>query len=209
MKNKKRLWIIVGIVAALIVLILIMFFLFQGKEQPKKEIIVVDNIKEYGYTLDDNETDSYNEEFKKLKKILLEETVDESAYATSIAKLFIIDFFTLDNKLTKTDIGGIQFINDEIKENFSKKASNTFYKYLENNLDGKRNNVYPLVTKFEQESIEKITYKVKDDQVEAYQVSLEWSYSKETNYQKKAILILTKQEKKLSIVEIRNPQENE
>ena len=37
----------------------------------------------------------------------------EEEYAKVISQLFVTDLFTLDNKLTSNDIGGLQFIYKE------------------------------------------------------------------------------------------------
>ena len=49
-------------------------------------------------------------EFDVLKANLESDTIDEEAYALSIAKLFIIDLYTMNNKINKYDIGGIEYV---------------------------------------------------------------------------------------------------
>jgi len=205
MKKDKRIIIVIAIVLAIILIFLVGSLLFNNDDGVKTTVNVVDTIEDYGYTLEDNETTLYNNLFNELKEILKKEE-NESEYAKVIAKLFVADFYTLENKLTKNDIGGLQFIYSSIKENFALKASDTFYKYLENNLNGKREKKYPIVKEFTDESIKEITYTIDKEEINAYQVDLTWKYDKETDYQNKATIILVKEDKKISIVEIKKEE---
>ena len=56
-----------------------------------------------------------------------------------ISKLFVIDFYSLNSALNKNDIGGKEFVYRNYQEDFSKLAKETIYKYVENNIYGKRN----------------------------------------------------------------------
>lgn len=56
-------------------------------------------------------------------------------YASVIAQNFIADFFTLSNKSARTDIGGIQFIFDDILDAFYEYALNTFYLHLNHHIN--------------------------------------------------------------------------
>src|SRR5574344_1475824 len=75
---------------------------FFSKNANKKQI---DSIEYYGYTLTKSDTDIYKTTFKELTKVLNEKPIDNTLYAKLISKLFIIDLYTLDNKLSSTDIG--------------------------------------------------------------------------------------------------------
>ena len=79
---------------------------FFSKNANKKQI---DSIEYYGYTLTKSDTDIYKTTFKELTKVLNEKPIDNTLYAKLISKLFIIDLYTLDNKLSSTDIGGLEF----------------------------------------------------------------------------------------------------
>ena len=60
-------------------------------------------IKGYGIHLDDGDTKLYREEYTKLKENLESKDIDYDAYAESVAKLFIIDLYTIKNKINKYD----------------------------------------------------------------------------------------------------------
>ena len=88
---------------------------FFNNDKVRKQI---DSIDFYGYTLSDKDKDVYKKYFKDLTKTLNQKPIDYSEYAKLISKLFIIDLFTLDNKKGSTDIGGLEFIHKDLKENF-------------------------------------------------------------------------------------------
>ena len=186
----------------------------------ESEVKVIKTIKDYGYELNDNETELYNKEFDKLEEILSAKTVDYEAYAKAISKLFIIDFYTLDNKLSKNDIGGVEYLKDSMKDDFIEEARSTFYRYLE--LKEERTQKLPYVSKIESVDVEKTTFTILDTttttiktsynkstttkslgtEYEAYKVSISWDYKEDLDYETEANLMLIKDGKKLYIVEM-------
>lgn len=144
----------------------------------------IDSIGFYGYTLKNNDTDIYKKYFKELTDILNKKPVDYTLYAKTISKMFIIDLYTLDNKLGSTDIGGLQFIHKDLKENFKENMGSSLYKFIENNLDGKRTQELPKVKDVEVESVFETKYTYKDKEYDAYIVKANWTYEKDLGYQK-------------------------
>ena len=55
--------------------------------------------------------------FKELKEILNKDKVDEEEYVKKISEMFIYDFYSLNYKVAKTDIGGTDFVYNEVLEN--------------------------------------------------------------------------------------------
>jgi len=51
-------------------------------------------------------------------------------YSAIIVRNFIADFFTLSNKVSRSDVGGLQFIADDLKQDFRDYAIDEFYLYL-------------------------------------------------------------------------------
>ena len=96
-KSKKILIALIILVLLLIIGMLVYMFFFKTDEN---EVKVIKTISKYGYTLDENETALYKEEFEKLDKVLSAKDVNYEDYAKEISKLFIIDFYTLSNKLS-------------------------------------------------------------------------------------------------------------
>lgn len=146
--------------------------------------VQVDSIGFYGYTLKNNDTDIYKKYFKELTGILNGKPINYSDYAKTISKMFIIDLYTLDNKLGSTDIGGLQFLHKDLKENFKENMGSSLYKFIENNLDGKRTQELPRVKDVEVESVFETKYTYKNNEYNAYIVKANWNYEKELGYQK-------------------------
>ena len=71
-------------------------YLKNNKEEKKpEEVLVVDEIKDFNYVLDNSNNDYYKSLFEELKTVLLEEEVNYEEYAKSISKLFISDLYNL------------------------------------------------------------------------------------------------------------------
>jgi hypothetical protein len=205
MKKKTRRQ-IAGIIIIIVFLGSILYLL-SGYSYNNKPIIEEPNnlkeIEDYGYVLHKNKTELYNNLFNDLVELLSHEEVDEELYVSLIVKLFITDFYNLNNKITKNDIGGTQYIHSSIKENFILNAQQTLYKNIENNIYGDRIQELPSVTSIEILTIEKtaFTYEGKTDN-EAFKIEVSWGYDKDMGYQDRANLIIVREEKKLSIVEL-------
>ena len=163
--------------------------------------------------------------FNELKNILSQDKVDKEKYAKQISKMFIYDFYSLDDKLAKTDVGGIDFVYPTMIENFMLNAESTYYKYLESNVYKNRKQKLPIVAniKIEDMTEEEFEYtklvenvdKSKVDEEEeldekAYVVEVSWDYTSTAfdDYQKEAILTIVHKGKKLYIAELNNPNED-
>ena len=114
--------------------------------------------------------------------------------------LFIIDVYNLDNKLSSTDIGGLEFIHKDLKENFKENMGNTLYKNIEINLDGTRTQNLPIVTEVEASDVFETKYTYNKTEYEAYLVTLNWQYKQDLGYQKSIKLTLIKDNNILYIV---------
>ena len=169
-----------------------------------KKATVLNEIKEYGYTLKSNKSKAYKKEFANLATILNSDSVDEEAYLKSITKLFILDFYTLSDKVANTDVGGVDFIHTDAKTNFLEKAEDTIYKYVENNMYGGRRQSLPTVQDVTIEDIQNVSFTLNQEtDTNAYQVTVSWTYTEENDYQNKATLTFAHEGKKLSLVEMK------
>ena len=182
-KNVKR-----KIIILLVMIIAAVGGYFAYKEilskDTTKEVKVIDNISKYGYNLKENKPKKYKDMFNELKKILSEKEVDEEKYVSKISEMFIYDFYSLDDKAAKTDIGGVDFVYKEVIDNFLQNAQNTYYKY-------------------EDISQKAYSYGSETDD-KAYFVETEWTYTDEnySDYQNKATLVFIHDGIKLSLVEL-------
>ena len=204
MKLKKK--VKVMLVLSVILIATGVGFIAYESIKPKaiKKATVENEIKEYGYTLKSTRNDKYKEMFQELKDILSKENVDEKAYLEQISKMFIMDFYTLNDKLANTDVGGIDFVHADAKTNFLEKSEDTVYKYVENDIYGNRDQKLPEVTDVTIESTENIEYTIGTDFTDdnAYQVEVSLKYKEDMDYPTKATLIFVHEDNKLSLVEV-------
>ncbi len=203
-KKVKRVLIAILIILA-IAAIGIGIFLMTKKEEVQTAK-VISTINDYGYTLKDNKSKRYQKLFEELDEILKKESVEEEEYVKKIAEMFILDFYTLNDKTAKTDVGGVDFVYSTIVDNFLENAENTFYRYVESNIYNDRKQKLPTVDEITIESVEKTTYEYEDTtDEEAYQVVVNWTYTDQEfeDYQTTATLIFVHEDKKLSLVELK------
>lgn len=161
---------------------------------------VVDTIGLYGYTLTKEDTSYYKEAYKELESVLKGDMVDYEKYASSLSKIFVIDVFTLDNKITCTDIGGLEFLHPDLRDNFKENMSGTLYKHIESNIEGNRKQSLPVVSKVNVDSVFQTKYEYNKVSYDAYIVSLNWEYEKNDKYQTSIKLTLIKDDKMIYIV---------
>lgn len=167
-------------------------------------IEVVSEIEDYSYFLESNETKIFKKYYNELKDELEDKRIDEENYAGLISKLFLIDFYTLSNKVTNQDIGGVQFLYESIRDNFKLKATDTLYKYVKSDIYGNRSQELPTVKDVEIQSIETIKYSyLEEEDKNAYQVKAKIIYKKDLGYDEEKTLVIIHDNTKLSIVEIK------
>lgn len=171
---------------------------FFSKDEIKE--VELDSIKLYGYSLKDNDGELFKKEFKVLRNVLDEDPVNYEEYAKSISKLFIIDLYSLNNKKGSTDIGGTEFIHEDLINNFRENMGSTLYKYMENNINGDRTTQLPEVNKVDVLSIDNTTYKYNNIDYEGYLVKLNWEYIVDLGYQTSIELTLINDNNKLYVV---------
>jgi uncharacterized membrane protein len=210
--KKKKFGIKKILIIILVIAIIVSAFLIYKKltkkdnnksvEEVKKEDVI--QTKEFDYVLYDNKSDLYKDYFSKLKEELLKDVVNEEEYAKIISQLFVVDFYSLADKATSTDIGGLEFIYEGIKENFVLKASDTIYKYVQSNVYGDRKQELPKVTGVEAKTITKVPVTIGElNDQNGYSVTLSITYEKEMGYPKEVTLTLVHVEKKVFIVEVK------
>ncbi len=196
-KNKKVLALLI-----LMGVILFGYLIFRVRNDffKKQDKTVVDSIGLYGYTLEKTDTKLYENYFKELSKILNEKTIDYEKYAEYLSKLFIVDTFTLNNKLASTDIGGTEFIHPDLKENFKENMGNNMYRNIEVNLDGKRQQELPIVKDVTIDTIKEDKAKYNGKEYDGYIIKANIEYEKDLGYQTEIELTLIKDDKILYII---------
>lgn len=203
--KKKAKRIIIFIVLIAVVIAGILLYNQLNSKQEVKEVKIVNEIKKYGYKLKENKPKKYKDMFTELKEILTAKKVDEEAYLKKISEMFIYDFYSLNDKTAKTDVGGVDFVYPAIADNFLQNAQNTYYKYVESNIYNNRKQSLPTVSEINIESVDKkeFGYGEKTDE-EAYEVQITWNYTDDSfsDYQKEATLLFVHDDIKLSLVEL-------
>lgn len=166
------------------------------KTQSKAQVVTVldKSLDEYGYALTDKDSKYFKAEYEELKEILKKDKVDEKEYATKVARMFVIDFYTLSTKLNKYDVGGTEFFYDKKREMFENKAMDTVYSSLLDNTYGDRKQELPEVINVETVSMEETTYSLGEEKVDGYLVKLNISYKEEMKYDDEASIVVCKEE---------------
>ena len=159
----------------------------------------LDSILGYDYVLRSNASSLYKTEFNILKENL-EGDINEEEYLKSVCKLYIIDLYSMRDKLNKYDIN-TDFIYEQNILNYKLNLQDTLYKYLEDNSDGKRVQELPSVSSVDVVDIKDTTFKIGNNNVNAKEVSLKWEYDKDLGYDNKGTLVLVKENNLYYIVE--------
>ena len=200
MKKKYKLGLIM--IATLIVLILVITIIFLLNNNKKVEKTkVVDSIDNFSYTLDDRDTKLMKDTYNELKDVLNKDQIDYELYAKTLAKLFVIDLFTMNNKINKYDVGSTEYIYPESVDNFKLNVEDTIYKSMEDNSDGKRKQDLPEVISVDVANIEEVEFEIKEEIENVYEVNLTWQYEKDLGYDDDATIKLLKVNDKLYVVE--------
>ena len=172
----------------------------SNEDVPTNSIQKVNQMENYDYYLDDNATEYYKKLYDELKTILNSDEVNEEEYAKIISKLFVTDLFTLDNKITSSDIGGLQFVYPEFKENFVNIAKTTLYSSVESNIYGDRNQSLPVVSNVQINSIVESTFNYGGIDHNSYVINVDISYYTDLGYPTSYTLTLIKNDKYFQVV---------
>ena len=185
---------IIRIIMLVVVVLIAIYAIFVAIPSKKNKDEGIENINNK-YILYKRDSNLYKENFEKLRTILETSPVDNKEYAETIVKLFVIDFYTLDNKDENTDIGGLQYVHSNLKDNLVLNASSTMYKYI------KTTKELPKVKSITSVDTKETTYKISDKDYSAYAITINWEYDKDLGYEKQGTFIVVNDNGDLSIVE--------
>lgn len=202
--NLKKTKKIIIIILILILIFLLTIIIYPNKTKnnnnPNNEIKITDKMEEYDYYLKDNATTYYKTLFKELKNTLNSKDISMDEYAKLVAKMFITDLFTLDNKISSNDIGGLQFIYKDYEEDFIKIAQTTLYSSVESNIYNDRVQKLPIVNEVVIENINNSTFEYNNKNYSSYNIEVNIKYNEDLNYPKKYNLILIQEDNYLYVV---------
>lgn len=202
-KNKKF-WLIISSIALLYFIGGIVYINLDrdsGNVKNNKNVDKGISIKGFDYILYEDDIDIYKDEFKKLKKNLESSNINYTEYAESISKMFVMDLYSLEAKKNMYDVGGVQFVYPDIRDNYKLNVTNTLYKYMKDNSDGKREQDLPMVKSISIKNEDETKYKIGEEEFDGYKINLDIEYVKDLEYDKSAEIILVKNDKYLYIVE--------
>ena len=200
MKRKYKVVLII-IIVIIIVVASVVAFVLLNKSTPAEPVKVVDSIDNFDYTLDDRDTELMKNTYNELKSVLSSEEIDYERYAQLLAELFVIDLFTMDNKVNRYDVGSTEYVYPSSVDNFKTNVEDTIYKTMENNSNGKRRQELPEVSKIDSSDVEISTFTMGEEDIDSYVVKLTWSYEKNLGYDTDATLTLIESDEKLYVVE--------
>lgn len=177
-------------------------YLTRDKE---KEIVIenVDAISKYNYTLKKNDSITKKNKYKELKDILEKDIIDEDAYAKTLAEIFAIDVYDLNSKISKYDIGGLEYIYESDKDKFKNIMLDTLYNSVEDNSLDNRKQKLPIVVNVTSDNITQSEYKINDTTYSSWNIQIKIDYETDLGYDKNVLVTVIKDTDKLYVVEIK------
>ena len=196
-----------------VALIMLVYYVYDSFFKDKNGVTapkIVDEIKlkSINYVVNENDTKLFKKNFEELKKVLNEKKIDNKKYAETISKLFVVDFFTLSNKTSKNDVGGVQFVYSSYKSDFVDYARDGMYKRVNNSIEDGNNSGLPTVSSVNVSNIEEVdpsaifsNIDFGEDKV-GYEVTLDWTYKNNDDSQDSTTLTIVNDGKKISVAKM-------
>ena len=201
MKKRNKIILFIVIVLLVVGASIFCYLKFVKKNDNVNKVTNIEEIDKFGYTLKSNATETYKKEYEILKTNLKSTDINEEEYVKSVAKLFIIDLYTISNKINKYDVGGTEFVYPDSLENYKVNVEDTLYKYVEDNSNNSRTQSLPEVSEVQITDFKKVKYKVSNTELDAYEVALKWSYVVDMGYESEGSVIILEKDNKYYVVE--------
>lgn len=201
MKKRNKIILFIVIVLLVVGASIFCYLKFVKKDDNVNKVTNIEEIDKFGYTLKSNATETYKKEYEILKTNLKSTNINEEEYVKSVAKLFIIDLYTISNKINKYDVGGTEFVYPDSLENYKVNVEDTLYKYVEDNSNNSRTQSLPEVSEVQITDFKKVKYKVSNTELDAYEVALKWSYVVDMGYESEGSVIILEKDNKYYVVE--------
>lgn len=201
-KRYKMGLIVISVLLVIVISLGVLKIFFNKDEELKKEANVsnvISNITDYGYTLDDRDTDYMKDTFHELEDILSASEVDYHLYADTLAKLFVIDFYTLDNKINKYDVGSLEYILSSKVDMFRQKAVDTIYRDILDNTYRDRIQDLPEITNVTVLNTEDVTFTLNEEEVNAIKVTMNYEYKEDLGYDTEGTIYFVRNAQKLEV----------
>lgn len=175
MKNKSNFFMKYIAIVSLVTLSLGGFFAVRSILNDKKPDAVGLTQDNPFYTLRKNATEYQESIYKELSVALKEKTRDEALVSGLVVKNYVADYYTWTNKLRFNDVGGMQFIHEDIASWVNAQALETFYNDLNYFLvnGGVEDTLEVLDVKVD---VEKSAIVYDEESYDAYKVIASWTY---------------------------------
>ena len=130
----------------------------------------------------------------------LKDLQDDEEIASQVAKLFVIDLYSINYKINKYEVTSVQYFYSTKREMHRQKVLDNFYTFVEDNSYNDRKQDLPEVKNVEVTSTKKDKYKLGEEKVDSYVVELSIEYVKDLGYDKKAEVTLVHDGDNISVV---------
>ena len=197
-KKRNKGLIIISFILIIIIVIGVSIYLFFFRNNPNKPIVLKE-IEGYGYTLEKRDTKLMANTYNELENILASDSIDYQKYAETLSKLFVIDLYTISNKVDTYDVGGLEYIYPEDAQEYKYNVMGTLYDYI-GYIDD-RDIKLPEVKSIESVKSKEATFVYNEESYDAYVVNITWKYTKDLGYDDKAQVTVFKKDDKLYIGE--------
>jgi len=190
-------------------IILYLYGTLQKTEEPTNVSTVENTISNCGYFINDNASNYYKSEFNNLKTLLEgSEAPDDNEYMSLIAKLFVIDLMSFNDKINKYEVTSSQYFLDTKQDMFTNKVVDNFYNIIEDNSYDDRKQALPEVSEIVISNMEDSTYIIEDIEYKANIITIDITYEKDLGYDKEVIVTLIKKDNKYYVVKYNSPEES-
>lgn len=166
---------------------------------PSTKKKLISNYPYYSYS---DSTTLYKQKLRELESVLNHEPVDKLKYAKLISEMHAIDFYDLNSKTNNRNVGGLDFVHPDIKNNFREKALDSdIYKDLDN-AGFKKNKDLPIVSSVSSEGSNSNISIGNYKDSEGYKIKVSISYKKDLGYPKEIEYFLINKDNLIYIVKM-------
>lgn len=124
--QQKRALVLIGSLFSLVIVLLGSYYVYQTLIQ-KTNVDGTNIQQDEFYSIRNNATAYQIELYENLNEALHAEPKDNLEIATWVAQNYVADFYTWTNKFRLNDVGGIQFVIEDIKTNVYQSAQASLY----------------------------------------------------------------------------------
>lgn len=208
-KDKRNMIIKISLMLGTLFLIagVVLFYygkLTKPKDAPTNVSKVENSIEKYNYTINDNASIYYKEEFEILKEMAEQDTTQEEDIVKQVAKLYIIDLNSLNEKINKYEVTSSQYYYSDKRTMHTNKVIDNYYNLMKDNSYNDRKQELPSVSKVEINDCTNTKYDMNEKKIDAYEVTATIDYVKEMGYDNKVVVTLVKDGNNFSVVSYQN-----